>query len=207
MRLLLALVLALPVSGCLASSRSSGADLLELRSWMSGSFSSEAQHLSDPKSFLHIVLHMQPIWEGRSDGPWLYVEQAAAAKADRPYRQRVYRLRHAEGGGVWSDVYTLPGDPLSFAGAWRDPQRFDALDPAQLVAREGCSLLLHRQPDGAWQGSTEGRNCASELAGASHATSEARVEPMLLTSWDRGYAADGRQVWGSTAGAYRFVKQ
>jgi|694.fasta_scaffold00595_45 hypothetical protein len=206
MRHFLALPLALLASSCLHAPLDRQAECKELEAWMSGSFSSEAQHREDDR-FFHIVLHMQPIWTSRQDGPWLYVEQAAAAKAETPYRQRVYRLRQGEAGSVWSDVYTLPGDPLSFAGAWREPGRFDALDPAQLELRAGCSLLLVKQPDGAWQGSTEARNCASELSGAAWATSEARIEPQLLTSWDRGYAAEGKQVWGSKAGPYRFVKR
>lgn len=181
--------------------------LEELSAWMSGSFSSATQHQQDPESYHDIALHMQPIWTARNDGPWLYVEQALASKPERPYRQRVYRLRLGAGGEVWSDVYTLPQDPLLFAGAWQEPQRLDALEPGQLALREGCSLRLVRAADGAWSGATQGQQCPSELSGARYATSEARIEAQLLTSWDRGYDERDQQVWGAVLGPYRFVKQ
>lgn len=206
MRRLFALPLAVLASACLQAPHDRQAELHELRAWMSGAFSSEAQHLADPQNYLHIVLHMQPIWLERTDGAWLYVEQAAASRQDKPYRQRIYRLRMEADGAAWSDVYTLPGDPLQFAGAWQEPTRFAALDPAELTLREGCSIRLERV-EGAWQGATLGSACPSELRGAAFATSEARIEPVLLTSWDRGYGADGKQVWGATLGPYRFVKQ
>lgn len=206
------LLLGLYLSACAAPQRGQPSasplpPLAELSAWMSGSFSSAAQHQQDPQSYHEIVLHMQPIWTARSDGPWLYVEQALATKQERPYRQRVYRLRLGAAGEVWSDVYTLPQDPLRFAGAWQEPKRLDELDPAQLVFREGCSLRLSRGADGAWSGATQGKQCPSELSGARYATSEARVEAQLLTSWDRGYDERDQQVWGAVHGPYRFVKQ
>ena len=71
-----------------------------LAEWMSGSFSSAAQAADDPENYFDIRLEMVPIWSERSDGPWLYVEQAAASALDRPYRQRVYHLVETEDGGT-----------------------------------------------------------------------------------------------------------
>jgi hypothetical protein len=204
-----------------------------LATLLTGSYSSAEQAREDPE-FREIVLHMTPIWSDRADGPWLYVEQAAAGSLDKPYRQRVYQLALSERpdlapGTVESRVFELPGDPLAFAGAWQDPSRFDDLDPATLVARDGCTVFLRplpteAQPDPAsedgtgatssdvpgvatrWAGSTEGNGCSSSLRGARYATSEVIVTPEELRSWDRGFDAEGKQVWGAVKGAYRFRK-
>jgi hypothetical protein len=56
-------------------------------------------------------------------------------------------------------------------------------------------------------GSTQGDGCASALRGAAYATSEVTLTAGELDSWDRGFDATGNQVWGSTKGAYRFVKE
>lgn len=181
-------------------------DLHTLTQWMTGSFSSAEQALTDPDNYFDIRLKMMPIWRERADGPWLYVEQAAAGKLDKPYRQRVYHLVAREDGAIESVVYTLPGEPLRFAGAWRNPARFDAFSPRDLERREGCKLVLRRQADGRFVGSTLGRKCASDLRGASYATSEAIITPTMLISWDRGFDAEGRQVWGVTEGGYMFKK-
>ena len=49
-------------------------------------------------------------------------------------------------------------------------------------------------------GSTNEKDCTSNLRGASYATSEARIEENVLTSWDRGYDENGVQVWGAITG-------
>lgn len=188
-----------------ASAGTSQNDLDELVAWMSGSFSSAAQAAADP-DYRDIRLHMTPIWTDRHDARWLYVEQALSEKPEKPYRQRVYRVS-AEKDGVSSEVYSLPGDPLRFAGAWKDVSLLATLSVTQLAPREGCAVHLHRDVDGSWSGSTIGQDCPSELAGATHATSEVHVTRDLLTSWDRGFDAAGKQVWGATKGPYRFVKE
>ncbi|HRW89883.1 MAG TPA: CpcT/CpeT family chromophore lyase, partial [Flavobacteriales bacterium] len=82
MRCLIALFLVLPL---VAPAQS----LAELASWMTGSFSSAAQAEADT-NYYAIELEMARIWPERTDGVWLYVEQAVAAKKEKPYRQRVY---------------------------------------------------------------------------------------------------------------------
>ena len=171
---------------------------------MTGSFSS-AQQAAEDESYFDIRLFMVPIWESRSDGPWLYVEQSVATALERPYRQRVYNVV-ATGDGPRSDVYELPGDPLLYAGAWRDPELFDAITPDSLKLREGCSIYL-RAIGKRFEGSTQGKGCSSSLGDAAYATSEVVLEKGVLTSWDRGFDADDQHVWGATAGPYVFVKR
>lgn len=183
-----------------------------LASTMAGSYSSQAQALADPE-FRDIRLHMTPIWIGRADGPWLYVEQAAATSLDRPYRQRVYQLvatpppaddPEGPSPGLESRVFELPGDPLAFAGAWRDPARFDALSPDDLLAREGCTVHLSASGDGSYEGSTVDEQCLSTLRGAAYATSEVFISSDEIRTWDRGFDKEGKQVWGAVKGPYRF---
>lgn len=168
---------------------------------LTGSFSSEAQAKEDP-DFLDVRLHMAPMWTSRTDGPWIYVEQAMATALDKPYRQRVYRLVDRGDGTVESLVHELER-PAERVGAWRDPSRFDADSPGSLVLRDGCSIVLERAGD-AWIGATNERDCESSLRGARYATSEVVLLEQGLDTWDRGFDAEGKQVWGATKGAYRF---
>lgn len=190
---------------CSAVSSSRETDAERLARWMTGSFSSEDQALASPDDYFDIHLETVSIWTSRTDGPWLYVEQAAASALERPYRQRVYHLVDTA-EGVRSDVYELPGDPLALAGAWRMPERFDDIDPSQLSLRAGCSIHLVAESS-AYLGATRGEGCVSTLGGASYATSEVSIEQDVLSSWDRGYYADGTQAWGATLGPYVFVRQ
>lgn len=177
------------------------ADLDLLATWLAGSFASTAQAAASDE-YLDIRLRMAPIWTDRVDGRWLYVEQAVADYRDRPYRQRVYRLREVAPGLFESEVYTLP-DPESAVGAWRAATPLADLGPSELEPRIGCSILMRRQGD-AFIGGTLGRLCPSERRGADHATSEVRITADGMVSWDRGFAGDGSQVWGAAAGGYVF---
>jgi hypothetical protein len=149
---------------------------------------------------------MMPIWTDRTDGPWLYVEQAVATSLDRPYRQRVYRLVVHPGGAIHSVVYKLPDDPLRYAGAWRDAEPLANLSPKELTVLEGCDVVLSRRSAEVFAGGTVAKECANTWRGASYATSEVTVKETEMISWDRGYAPDGQQVWGATGGGYIFKK-
>jgi hypothetical protein len=179
-------------------------ELLKLREWMSGSFSSTIQAQSDT-SYFDIRLEMTPIWTSRTDGCWLYVEQATAAKLDRPYRQRVYRLSRINETTIQSEVFTLQ-EPLRFAGAWKEPKKFNPFTPDSLSKKDGCAIILRLSGDTAFVGSTVGRECPSDLRGAVYATSEVVITSTYLFSWDRGFDSTRVQVWGATKGGYRFIK-
>ena len=124
---------------------------------------------------------------------------------DKPYRQRVYRVSRGENGVIASAVYTLP-DPQKQVGAWRDREPLKYLNPEDLELRAGCTVSLLYYRKGYFAGGTEGTGCASGLRGAAYATSEVIVGPERIESWDRGYDAEGVQVWGAEKGAYVFLR-
>jgi hypothetical protein len=176
-------------------------DLDLLASWMAGTFSSAAQAAEDTE-FFEVSLHMAPIWTDRTDGRWLYIEQAVSEHQDRPYRQRVYRLVELAPGLFESQIFTLP-DPASVIGVWLTQDPLAELGPGDLEERDGCAILLRRRGEN-FIGSTLASLCTSTLRGAAYATSEVVVTPEGVVSWDRGFAADGSQVWGPTNGGYVF---
>ena len=181
-------------------------NLVQLARWMTGTFSSAAQAKADPDDYFDIQLVMVPIWTDRTDGRWLYVEQAAANSMDRPYRQRVYRLAREDEETCRSDVFTLPGDPLEYAGCWRKGTPLAETGPADLAQRDGCSIILLRTGPERYAGGTVGEGCESNLRGAAYATSDVIVTPTRLVSWDQGWDEQGKQVWGATEGGYIFEK-
>lgn len=176
----------------------------ELASHLTGYFTSAAQAAAD-KDYFNIELRIVPAWAGRADGPWLYVEQADARTPDKPYRQRVYRLE-AKDGKYLSHIYEFKGDPMKQAGQWKQPAPLAALTPADLVLKDGCAVVMERRADGSYSGATVEKACPSVLRGSRYASSKVTLDARLLESWDQGFDADGKQVWGAMKGAYRFVK-
>jgi len=178
-------------------------DLSQFANSMLGSFSSAEQANTD-STFFDIRLEVVPIWVDRDDGPWLYVEQAAAESLDKPYRQRVYNLSVTDSFLV-SEIYSIK-DPLRFAGRWRSNNPLSRLNPDSLSLREGCAVYMTRIGIKEFVGKTRHGSCTSVLRGASYATSEVEIDESTLRSWDRGYAKNHTQVWGSENGPYVFKR-
>jgi len=180
-------------------------DVEALVEYMVGSFSSIEQAEKD-SNYFNIELEMVQLWKDRTDGPWLYVEQAVAESKDKPYRQRVYQLRKRSDGKIESLVYTIP-DPLRFAGDYKKEFPLLRLTPDSLILKEGCEVVLYQADNGYFEGSTVDKNCSSDLRGASYATSEVMIDKDKMISWDRGFDENGKQVWGATDGGYIFKKK
>ena len=172
-----------------------------LSTLMTGSFSSTKQAQND-STFYDITLHMYPIWEAQA-GDWLYVEQAVTQAQDKPYRQRIYQVKQTADGTFESVVYRLK-DQDNFIGKWKTPEFFDQFDKSILEEREGCTVYLKKIGKEEYKGSTLEDNCGSTLRGASYATSIVTVKDGVIISWDQGFDADGKQVWGATKGGYIF---
>lgn len=176
-----------------------------LLSWMQGSFTSAEQTIEDT-SYYEIELEMVPIWTDREDGPWMYVEQAAASYKNKPYRQRIYQLITHEDGKYESVVWTF-NNPMRYAGDWKKENPLDMLSPDSLTIRKGCSVVLEWNPEGYYEGSTIEDECKSNLRGASYATSEVIVKDDRILSWDRGFNEKGEHVWGAEKGGYIFRRK
>jgi hypothetical protein len=181
-------------------------DLTTLHTWMAGAFSSKVQSEQDP-AYFHVTLRMATIFPELKGEHWLYVEQAMESAPDKPYRQRVYQLALDTNGGIVSRVYNLPGDPLSFAGEWKKDKPLATLQPKDLQEKVGCAIHLKKVSEDKYEGSTKEKECASELNGASYATSKVTITAAALHSWDQGFDSADKQVWGAKAGPYQFLKE
>lgn len=191
-------------SACTRPTASDGdSSLDQLQATMTGSFDSSAQASSDD-SYYNILLHMEPVWTNKP-GKYLYVEQAVADAADKPYRQRIYALEQ-KGRGFISRVYELP-EPERFVGAHADPSRLNIISPADLIERKGCAVYLKPDGPGIYRGSTKKKRCKSTLRGATYATSRVSITGSFIQSWDQGFNDADEQVWGATEGGYMFFKK
>jgi hypothetical protein len=188
-----------------SSAQSSHEGFQLLRSWMSGSFSSEAQSKADTDYF-HISLRMIPIWKDSPNGFYLYVEQAMAEKLDKPYRQRVYHVV-AEGDAMVSRIYSIPRQER-FVGKNSEDVEFSQITADSLILKQGCDVRLKfDKANKSFIGQTDKGTCPSDRSGASFTTSEVTLYEGRMVSWDRGWNKEGIQVWGAVKGGYDFRKR
>jgi CpeT protein len=186
-------------------SKISNGDLKKLFKTMTGSFSSVEQSKTDT-NYYDIRLHMTPIWQERGIGYWLYVEQAMGEMQEKPYRQRIYRLFKINDTTVVSQVYNIK-DPLRFAGVFKTKNPLTQLTIDSIESKRGCAIFLVKDANGNYKGSTNGKDCPSNLRGATYTTSNVSITNDRIVSWDQGFDANDKQVWGATTGGYQFIKQ
>ncbi|MBK8847232.1 MAG: chromophore lyase CpcT/CpeT [Bacteroidetes bacterium] len=181
------------------------ADVGKLAESMAGSYNSAKQSEKDT-SYYNIVLHMVPIWPNEKNGKYLYVEQAMATQMDKPYRQRVYHLQLADDSTITSTVFEI-SSASTFINAWKLPHVLEQLTSDSLISRQGCAIYLRKNEDGNFVGSTKAKECLSTLRGAAYATSEVVIYKSKMVSWDRGWNAEDKQVWGAVKAGYQFIKE
>lgn len=177
-------------------------ELDELLTLMTGSFNSERQAKIDT-NYRDVTIHMYPIWPER-EGTWLYVEQSLSDNQEEPYRQRIYKLSRENDSTLRCDIYTIPNAGL-WACKWQAPEFFDRLLLETIAIREGCEVLIHKVDD-IFIGKTIGKNCPSDLQGATYVTSEVEISNNRIVTWDRGFNELDSLVWGAKEGGYEFDK-
>lgn len=152
------------------------------------------------------------IWAERTDGRWLYQEQALLGESaavldpamkEKPYFARVIRSIEVAPGVVERTVHRLK-DPSKARGAWRGPSPLADLTPDDLLASE-CKITVERVAEKMWRSTSE--KCPNAYKGASYAISLGVIVDGRYANWDRGFAADGAVVWGPTGGGYVFVRK
>ena len=178
---------------------------MELSALMTGSFSSEEQSKIDT-AYFDIRLEIIRIWEDRSNGIWLYVEQAAASSLERPYRQRIYRLKETGENLFKSEVYEIE-EPLRFTGVWRKENPFYGDADDILQKRPGCSVRLKKIGNQTFFGSTVDKECLSDWGGATYATSIVTITENGMITWDRGFDENDNFLWGAEKAGYYFQKK
>ncbi len=179
--------------------------LLHLVELMSGEFDSLKQSKED-ESYYHISLKMLPIWTELNDGYWLYVEQAVGNMLDKPYRQRIYHVTALGNDKFSSAVYELP-DALAVVGGYERPELLAGISPQDLNLRIGCAVILTQISPNYFQGSTDNKTCLSQLRGATYAHSIVEITTAGIKSWDQGFDANDKQVWGAIDGPYVFDRK
>jgi len=171
---------------------------------MQGSYSSEQQSELDT-NYMHITLIMKRIWKERNDAVWVYVEQAATDTPDKPYRQRVYRLREIGYNLFESEIMEFE-NPLRFAGEWKKDKPLENFSIDSLKSKEGCAVILKKVGEGIYSGATDGEKCQNTWRGAKYATSYVTIFKEGLISWDRGYTENDEYLWGAEKAGYFFKK-
>lgn len=137
-----------------------------------------------------------------SEATFLYQEQALAQSLDRPYRQRFLRVAPSAAEDTVESKSYKPSNPQNWSGLCNKPLEERIVSLNELNDAE-CSVFLVPVAN-LYVGHTQAGGCATNVRGAVRITNSVFLHATGMDTWDRGYDADGKQVWGAGGQAYQY---
>ncbi len=139
------------------------------------------------------------------DSIFLYQEQALSHRLNQPYRQRFLRLALSKDGKMVESKAFKPIVEENWIGFCN--QREDRrLVSVEEIIDVDCSVFLVPQ-DGNIVGTTQAGGCSVNFRGAVNFTNTIILHSDGMETWDRGFDAQGNQIWGAKDESYQFLWQ
>jgi len=137
----------------------------------------------------------------------LYQEQALTTKLTQPYRQRVLFIAASPpfSNSVVSLSHKL-AEPAKWIGFCNQSNSQRLLQLDQDLGEKVCSVYLEKSTDG-YKGETPPQGCPANVRGAVRITNTVELNPDGMNTWDRGFDANGKQVWGAQSESYQFRRK
>uniref|UniRef100_A0A832H250 Chromophore lyase CpcT/CpeT n=1 Tax=Oscillatoriales cyanobacterium SpSt-402 TaxID=2282168 RepID=A0A832H250_9CYAN len=135
----------------------------------------------------------------------LYQEQALTEKLAQPYRQRFLEIAPDFEAKAVRSLSFRPLQSDRWAGFCNKPESLRILQKADLGSPV-CSVFLKKLSNG-YLGETPPEGCPASVRGAVRITNTIELNASGMNTWDRGFDANGKQVWGAQSEAYQFRRQ
>ncbi len=172
-----------------------------------GTFDSSSQSIDDSE-YLDVTVHhckvqVSGLPAALRTGEFLALRQSVSTAAN-PYRVRVMRVFQGDDANSVRVSSFAPQQGTNLAQLCSLPETDRTVDFSQLTG-EKCTTsasLIGAE----FVGGTTGEGCPSKRAGSVRMTSELTLSSSKMTTWDRGWTADGQLAWGPEKGPYQFEK-
>jgi hypothetical protein len=135
----------------------------------------------------------------------LYQEQALAKELAKPYRQRFLQLSASPVSQSVRSRSFKPVNPTAWINFCDKPVG-DRLVQTKDLGTTICSVFLRRSGD-AYVGNTPADGCPANVRGAVRIKNHIVLRLDGMDTWDQGFDAAGKQVWGAKAESYQFRRQ
>ena len=174
-------------------------DLKQLKLYGTGIFSNEVQAKADTR-FMHSELKVQPIWQKRKDGVWMFAE-----RTDTGHYYQVWHF-------YLQDDTTLLMQFLDFKDTQkavqlsRDIKQQSTLYLYDLFTRHGCEVYLKRNKTG-YAGASFGKDCFLNVAGIEYIVFNIALTKNTINWEETGFSKEDKAVPGKWGGNYSFSRQ
>ncbi|MGA7933550.1 MAG: chromophore lyase CpcT/CpeT [Kovacikia sp.] len=132
----------------------------------------------------------------------LYQEQALFRDLTKPYRQRFLQISPSLYSQSVRSRSFKPANPSLWTGFCNKPAADRVLQPKDLGSPV-CDVFLKRSGQD-YIGNTPVNGCLANFRGAVRITNHIELSTTGMDTWDRGFDANGKQVWGAKAESYQY---
>jgi hypothetical protein len=181
--------------------------VMEVATLLEGVMDTSLQAKANPKraNVQMTTCRVQLVNAKKQNSIFLYQEQAIVPDLNQPYRQRFLEiLPHPLSQTVRSLAYkpTNPSALINFCD--RPTAKRKVL--LQEIGNPICSVFLKRSGS-AYVGVTPTDGCPANVRGAVRITNRIVLQQTGMDTWDRGFDASGKQVWGAQRDSYQFRRK
>ena len=140
--------------------------------------------------------------EWQHNSIFLYQEQALTKDLTSSYRQRFLQISPSAYSQSVRSLSFKPATPTAWINFCAKPEG-DRTIQLRDLGTAVCSVFLKPSGD-AYVGNTPADGCPAKIRGAVRIKNHIVLRTIGMDTWDRGFDAAGRQVWGATAESYQF---
>lgn len=181
----------------------------EVVAYLEGTMDTSLQAATNPKAPKVRMTTCRITLAGTSEFPdgtvFLYQEQALLTDLDRPYRQRFLQISPSLATQRVRSLSFKPRNLADLAGFCARPASSRTVQIHEL-GTPVCSVFLKPTPTG-YIGNTPIDGCPANFRGAVRITNQILLGPDGMDTWDRGFDASGKQVWGAETESYQFRRR
>ncbi|PSB23843.1 chromophore lyase CpcT/CpeT [Stenomitos frigidus] len=135
----------------------------------------------------------------------LYQEQALADELTKPYRQRFLQLSASPMSQSVRSRAFKPAHPAAWVNFCNKLPADRTVKPEDM-GTVVCNVFLRHSGDD-YVGNTPADGCAANVRGTVRIKNHIVLRQSGMDTWDRGFDAAGRQVWGAKAESYQFRRR
>lgn len=178
---------------------------LEVADRLQGVMETTAQANANPNApRVRMTTCRVTVTDATSDSVFLYQEQALLKTPDQPYRQRFLKIFPNFSNQSVESLSSKPANPTALVG-FCSKAAGDRVVTQQDLGNPVCSVFL-RSAGNIFVGTTPTEGCPTNARGAVRITNRILLYKNGMDTWDRGFDASGKQVWGAKAESYQFRK-
>jgi CpeT/CpcT family (DUF1001) len=175
------------------------ADVQRLRVFSTGSFSNAVQTKAE-KDILAASIQLQPIWQKRKDGAWIFVQLQ-----DTSMKYAIWHYYIQDDTTLVLQFFDFKEKEKALQVS-RDIKKQSTLKIFNLITKRGCEVYFKKDKL-QYSGSSTGKDCFSENKNIEYYSYKVAVAKNKIYWWEAAYGKEDKTLFSTPGNGYYFTRQ